>query len=317
MERKAILAAFWRAVAAQERDPLRGFFAEGAEVLWPNTNERFSVEEYLRANCEYPGKWNGKIERMLDTVEASVTVTRVWSEEFSVRAISFFRWQGEKILRLEEYWSDDGAPPEWRRKMQIGQKITEDGNGVKDILERDLAGEPVSIEDSEYGRINEQIVKAQKISAALNCGYKTPEEVRALIAELTGTEPNETLRLIPPFQSGFGRNLRFGYRVFVNTGCFFMDRGGITIGDDVFIGPRVQLITTNHGAAPTERRTTISRPIVIGKNVWIGAGTIVLPGVTVGENSIIGAGSVVTHDIPANVIAAGSPAKVIKPVPKE
>ena len=63
MERKAILAAFWRAVAAQERDPLRGFFAEGAEVLWPNTNERFAVEEYLRANCEYPGKWNGKIER--------------------------------------------------------------------------------------------------------------------------------------------------------------------------------------------------------------------------------------------------------------
>ena len=63
---------------------------------------------------------------LLDTAEGSVTVTRVWSEEFSVRAISFFRWQGEKILRLEEYWSDDGAPPEWRRKMQIGQKITED-----------------------------------------------------------------------------------------------------------------------------------------------------------------------------------------------
>lgn len=113
-------------MAAQEKDPLRGFFAEGAEVLWPNTNERFSVEEYLRANCEYPGKWHGKIERMLDTAEGSVTVTRVWSEEFSVRAISFFWWQGEKILRLEEYWSDDGAPPEWRRKMQIGQKITED-----------------------------------------------------------------------------------------------------------------------------------------------------------------------------------------------
>ena len=91
-----------------------------------DTNERFAVEEYLRANCEYPGKWHGKIEKMLDTAEGSVTVTRVWSEEFSVRAISFFRWQGEKILRLEEYWSDDGAPPEWRRKMQIGQKITED-----------------------------------------------------------------------------------------------------------------------------------------------------------------------------------------------
>lgn len=101
MDRKAILAAFWRAVAAQEKDPLREFFAEGAEVLWPNTNERFAVEEYLRANCEYPGKWHGKIEKMLDTAEGSVTVTRVWSEEFSVRAISFFRWQGEKILRLD------------------------------------------------------------------------------------------------------------------------------------------------------------------------------------------------------------------------
>lgn len=188
---------------------------------------------------------------------------------------------------------------------------------MRDILERDLAGEPVSIDEPEYYKINEQIIKAQKISAELNCGYKTPEEVRALIAELTGTEPNETLRLIPPFQSGFGRNLRFGHQVFVNTGCFFMDRGGITIGDNAFIGPRVQLITTNHGTAPSQRRVTVSRPIVIGKNVWLGAGVIVLPGVTIGENSIIGAGSVVTHDIPADVIAVGSPARVIKPVPEE
>ena len=79
----------------------------------------------------------------------------------------------------------------------------------------------------------------------------------------------------------------------------------------------VQLITTNHGTAPSQRRVTVSRPIVIGRNVWLGAGVIVLPGVTIGENSIIGAGSVVNHDIPANVIAAGSPAKVIKPVPEE
>lgn len=91
---------------------------------------------------------------------------------------------------------------------------------MKDIFERDMAGEPVSIDEPEYYKINEQIIKAQKISAELNCGYKTLEEVRALIAELTGTEPNETLRLIPPFQSGFGRNLRFGHQVFVNTGCF-------------------------------------------------------------------------------------------------
>ena len=105
MERKAILAAFWRAVAAQEKDQLRGFFAEGAEVLWPNTNERFSVEEYLRANCEYPGKWNGKIERMLDTVEASVTVTRVWSEEFRYGQSRFFGGRGRRSCG----WRNTGA----------------------------------------------------------------------------------------------------------------------------------------------------------------------------------------------------------------
>ena len=183
---------------------------------------------------------------------------------------------------------------------------------MKDIFERDMAGEPVSIDEPEYYKINEQIIKAQKISAELNCGYKTPEEVRALIAELTGTEPNETLRLIPPFQSGFGRNLRFGHQVFVNTGCFFMDRGGITIGDDVFIGPKVQLITTNHGTAPSQRRVTVSRPIVIGRNVWLGAGVIVLPGVTIGKNSVIGAGSVVLCNLPANCTAVGVPAEVVR-----
>ena len=110
----------------QDRAAIKGFFQSTAYVNWHCTNECFTVDEFIQANCEYPGKWNGKIEKMLDTAEGSVTVTRVWSEEFSVRAISFFRWQGEKILRLEEYWSDDGAPPEWRRKMHIGQKITED-----------------------------------------------------------------------------------------------------------------------------------------------------------------------------------------------
>ena len=188
---------------------------------------------------------------------------------------------------------------------------------MKDIFEQDMAGEPVSIDEPEYYKINEQIIKAQKISAELNCGYKTPEEVRALIAELTGTEPNETLRLIPPFQSGFGRNLRFGHQVFVNTGCFFMDRGGITIGDDVFIGPKVQLITTNHGTAPSQRRVTVSRPIVIGRNVWLGAGVIVLPGVTIGDNVVIGGGSVVVKDIPSGSVAVGNPCRVVRAITEE
>lgn len=159
-----------------------------------------------------------------------------------------------------------------------------------DILERDRAGLPVSLEDPDYGVINEIIREAHRLSAELNMGYHTPEQVRAWFARLTGTPIDETLRLCPPFYAGFGRNIRVGRRVFINTGCTFMDRGGIEIGDDAFIGPNVSLITTNHAADPAMRRCTVSRPIRLCGNVWIGAGAIVLPGVTVGENAIVGRG---------------------------
>ena len=143
-------------------------------------------------------------------------------------------------------------------------------------------------------------------------GYHTPEQVRAWFARLTGTPIDETLRLCPPFYAGFGRNIRVGRRVFINTGCTFMDRGGIEIGDDAFIGPNVSLITTNHAAGPAMRRCTISRPIRLRGNVWIGAGAIVLPGVTLGENAVAGAGAVVTRDVPPNAVVGGNPARLIK-----
>ena len=125
MERKAILAAFWRAVAAQEKDPLREFFAEGAEVLWPNTNERFAVEEYLRANCEYPGDWEGAVERAEWTEDGCVSVAAVWPKDRSARfhAVSFFRFVEDRITRLDEYWADDGPPPQWRKEKHIGSSI--------------------------------------------------------------------------------------------------------------------------------------------------------------------------------------------------
>ena len=100
--------------------------------------------------------------------------------------------------------------------------------------------------------------------------------------------------------------------MFVNFGCTFLDRGGITLGDDVFIGPGVQLITENHPEQPQNRRNVYARPISIGRKVWIGAGAIILPGVTIGENSIVGAGAVVKKDVPANVIVAGVPAKIVR-----
>ena len=88
--------------------------------------------------------------------------------------------------------------------------------------------------------------------------------------------------------------------------------GGITIEDDVMLGPNVQLITENHPINPSERKNLDLKPILIQKNAWIGAGAIVLPGVTVGKNSVVAAGSVVTKDVPANTVVGGVPAKFIK-----
>ena len=94
----------------------------------------------------------------------------------------------------------------------------------------------------------------------------------------------------------------------------FMDRGGITIGDEVFIAPKCNLTTINHDFNPYNRQATFCKPIVIGNRVWIGIGVTICPGVSIGDNSIIAAGSVVTKDVPPNVIAGGNPAKVLKSI---
>ncbi len=113
----------------------------------------------------------------------------------------------------------------------------------------------------------------------------------------------------------FGKNLRVGKNVLIQQCCTFFDRCGITIGDNTFIAPKVNLITINHPADPTKRSCTYGAPITIGRNVWIGIASTVLPGVTIGDNSILGANSVVTHDVPPNTIVAGSPARKIGDVP--
>ena len=158
--------------------------------------------------------------------------------------------------------------------------------------------------------------RAMAITARMNrLTFDDADEVRALFAELTGREIDKSFLLLPPFYTAGGGEIRVGRNVFVNQNCTFYDLGGLDIGDEVMIGPNVQLITAGHPLDPATRRTTtIGKPIVIERNVWIAAGATVIGGVTIGENSVVAAGSVVTRDVPLNTLVAGNPARVIRPV---
>ena len=183
---------------------------------------------------------------------------------------------------------------------------------TRDIFERELAGEVISLSDPEYPKIAALITEAQQIIAEMNTGYRDPAEARALFSRLTGTEVDESFWLLPPFYTDFGKNIRVGKNVFVNHACEFMDRGGITIGDDVLIGPKVNLVTINHPLDPVTRRSTYCAPIVIRRGAWLGAGVSVMPGVTIGENAVVAANAVVTGDVPDNVVVGGIPARFMR-----
>ena len=168
------------------------------------------------------------------------------------------------------------------------------------------------LDTPEIGRfMDEMSDQARRITFELNGSYHTQDEIRALLSRLFGKEVDPSLRLFPPFYTDFGKNIRIGKQVFINACCHFQDHGGIRLGDGCQIGHNVVFATLNHGLAPAERHTTCPAPIVLGKNVWIGSNATILQGVTIGDNAVIGAGAVVTHDIPAGVIAAGVPAKII------
>ncbi|MQB44397.1 sugar O-acetyltransferase [Rhizobium sp. ICMP 5592] len=160
------------------------------------------------------------------------------------------------------------------------------------------------------------IKRAMAITAKLNrLTFDDADEIRALFSELIGKTVDESFLLIPPFYTAGGNEIRVGRNVFVNQNCTFYDLGGLDIADDVMIGPNVSIITAGHPLEPSQRRsTTIGKPIVIEKNVWIAAGAIIIGGVTVGENSVVAAGSVVTKDVPPNTLAGGNPARIIRSI---
>jgi maltose O-acetyltransferase len=186
-------------------------------------------------------------------------------------------------------------------------------NDARTQRERMLAGDLYLAEDPEIARDR---LRASQLMGAYNRMDADDEAGRQrILRQLLGTVgPGVEIR--PPFYCDLGYQIRIGARTFVNVGLIALDIARIVIGDDVQIGPNVQLLTPTHPIEPERRRAKLeaAKPVIIGDNVWLGGGAIVLPGVTVGENTVVGAGAVVTRDLPNGVVAVGNPARVIREI---
>ena len=176
------------------------------------------------------------------------------------------------------------------------------------------AGTKIKFGSEAHLKMTQLSNRSMKITAEMNTGYKTNTELRILMSQLIGREVDEGFGLFPPFFADCPENIHLGNEIFINSGCRFQAQGGIYIGDKCLIGHNTVIAKINHEIDPDNRRDLIPKRVTIGKNVWIGSGSIILPGVSIGDNSIIGAGSVVNKDIPENSIAVGNPCKVIKKI---
>ena len=180
---------------------------------------------------------------------------------------------------------------------------------------KEFVKEKKALDTPECWRIlNEANDEARKITCKLNNSYHTMEEIRDIMSELFGYTVPVTFRVFPPFNTDFGKNTQVAENVFINAGCQFQDQGGIEIGEGSLIGHNVVLATLNHDLNPERRQVCIPAPIRIGKNVWIGSNSTILPGITIGDNSVVAAGAVVTKNVEANTIVGGVPAKIIKKI---
>lgn len=179
--------------------------------------------------------------------------------------------------------------------------------------ERMLAGDLHIADDPENARLQQRGVRlADAYRLASVAGDPA---ARSVLAELLGSL-GEGAHVNPPLFVDYGENIHIGAGTFVNHDLTALDVAAITIGEDCQIGPNVQLLTPTHPIDPRSRRDELdaAEPITIGDNVWLGGGLIVCPGVSIGDNSVIGTGSVVTRDVPADVVAVGNPARVLRTI---
>ncbi len=183
---------------------------------------------------------------------------------------------------------------------------------INEYLARLDSGEYIEAGSPTHMYMHGVSQEALRLTAELNGKYHTPEEIRAILEQITGRPVDKSVGLFPPFHTDCGKNIHLGKGVFINMGCKFQDQGGIYIDDGALIGHNVVLATINHDMNPLKRHGMTPAPIHIGKNVWVGSNSVILPGVTIGDGAVIAAGAVVGMDIPENMVAGGVPAKILK-----
>ena len=143
------------------------------------------------------------------------------------------------------------------------------GHGATGFLSHVRRGAPIEAGSERHMFMHRTAQESLRIVAELNNGYRTPDEVRTLLSQLTGKSVAESVTVFPPFYCEFGKNLSLGKRVFVNMGCRFQDTGGITIGDGTLIGHGSTLTTLNHEVDPDRRANILPAPVVLGRKVWL------------------------------------------------
>jgi maltose O-acetyltransferase len=176
-----------------------------------------------------------------------------------------------------------------------------------------LAGDPYLASDPELQDLNKRATRL--VERYNRRSIDDPELKREILTELL-EYAGEGVEIRPPFYCDYGSQIRIGARTFANFNLVALDVASIVIGEDVQIGPNVQLLTATHPIEPGPRRAKWEggKPITIGNNVWLGGGVIVCPGVTIGDDTVVGAGAVVTRSLPPGVVAVGNPARVIRAV---
>lgn len=185
---------------------------------------------------------------------------------------------------------------------------------LREIIERQYGQKLYYCNDE---RLMEEQAKCLELLYDFNQTRPSEQQKRNELLKKMFNEIGENCYIEPPFRANWGgKNVHFGNDVYANFNLTLVDDGEIFVGDNVMFAPNVIVATATHPIHPELRKkqAQYNLPIYIGNNVWIGAGSIILPGVKIGDNSVIGAGSIVTKDIPANVVAVGNPCRVLREI---